>query len=51
MRAVLCKDFKGADALEIDDAVTPDPADDEVLVDVRAASVSFMDKLMAEGGY
>ena len=51
MRAVLCKDFKGADALEIGDAVTPEPADDEVLVDVRAASVSFMDKLMAEGGY
>lgn len=51
MRAMLCKTFDGADALEIGEATTPEPAADEVLVDVRAASVSFMDKLMAEGGY
>lgn len=51
MRAVLCKDFNGADALEIGNVANPEPAADEVLIEVRAASVSFMDKLMAEGGY
>lgn len=51
MRAVLCRSFDGADALETGDAAAPEPANDEVLIDVRAASVSFMDKLMAEGGY
>jgi NADPH2:quinone reductase len=51
MRAVLCKAFGGADALEIGNVATPKPTEDEVLVEVRAASVSFMDKLMAEGGY
>ena len=51
MRAVLCRAFDGAAALEIVEAATPEPAEDEVLIDVRAASVSFMDKLMSEGGY
>lgn len=51
MRAVICTAFDGAAALEIAEVASPDPADDEVLIDVRAASVSFMDKLMAEGGY
>lgn len=51
MRAVLCRAFEGAAALEIGEVTPPEPADDEVLIDVRAASVSFMDKLMAEGGY
>ncbi len=51
MRAVLCKSFEGADALEIGEAHSPKPMADEVLIDVRAASVSFMDKLMTEGGY
>ena len=51
MRAVLCRAFDGAAALEIGEAATPEPAEDEVLIDVRAASVSFMDKLMSEGGY
>ncbi|MGZ0246507.1 MAG: alcohol dehydrogenase catalytic domain-containing protein, partial [Alphaproteobacteria bacterium] len=51
MRAVLCRAFDGAAALEIGEAATPEPAEDEVLIDVRAGSVSFMDKLMSEGGY
>ena len=51
MRAVLCTRFEGAEALEIGEAPTPRPERDEVLIDVRAASVSFMDKLMTEGGY
>lgn len=51
MRAILCSDFNGADALTLGDAPVPVPAPDELLIDVRAAAVSFMDKLMAEGGY
>lgn len=51
MRAVLCTRFDGADALALGEAPEPLPAADEVLIEVRAAAVSFMDKLMAEGGY
>jgi NADPH2:quinone reductase len=51
MRAVLCRAFKGADALEVGEAEEPHPTDDEILIDVRAASVSYMDKLITEGGY
>ena len=51
MRAILCTHFKGADALEFGEAPNPVPQSDEVLIEVRAAAVSFMDKLMAEGGY
>lgn len=51
MRAILCLDFQGAEALEPGEAPEPVLAADEVLIDVRAAAVSFMDKLMSEGGY
>lgn len=51
MRAILCTSFDGASALEIGEAPEPPLGDDEVLIDVKAASVSFMDKLMTEGGY
>ena len=49
MRAVLCTAFDGADALTMGDAPDPGPASDEVSIEVRAAAVSFMDKLMSEG--
>lgn len=51
MRAILCTKFEGADALELGEAPDPTPAADEVLIEVHAAAVSFMDKLMAEGSY
>ncbi len=51
MRAVLCQKFEGAKALSLGDAVEPQPAADEVLIDVHAASVSYMDYLMSCGGY
>lgn len=51
MRAILCKAFKGTEALEFDDIAEPHPAANEVLVDVHAASVSYMDYLMSTGGY
>jgi NADPH:quinone reductase len=51
MRAILCDRFEGIQALRIGETAEPAPAHDEVLIDVHAASVSYMDYLMASGGY
>jgi NADPH:quinone reductase len=51
MRAVLCNAFDGIKALSVGEAAEPLPAADEVLIDVHAASVSYMDYLMICGGY
>jgi len=51
MRAILCKAFEGIDALSFTEAPEPRPAANEILVDVHAASVSYMDHLMTTGGY
>ena len=51
MRAILCNEFAGIDALSFAEAADPQPAPHEVLVEVHAASVSYMDYLMTTGGY
>jgi NADPH2:quinone reductase len=51
MRAVLCNAFEGIKALSLAEAAEPHPAADEVLIEVHAASVSYMDYLMVFGGY
>jgi len=51
MRAIVCNAFEGIKALSLGEAVEPNPAADEILVDVHAASVSYMDYLMTCGGY
>src|SRR5262245_33922919 len=51
MRAILCRAFEGAGALSLGKTEEPEPAADEVLIDVHAASVSYMDYLMIRGGY
>ena len=51
MRAVLCNAFEGIKALSLAEAAEPELAADEVLIDVHAASVSYMDYLMTCGGY
>ena len=51
MRAVLCEGFDGIKALSVGEAAEPHPGADEVLIDVHAASVSYMDYLMICGGY
>jgi NADPH2:quinone reductase len=51
MRAILCSSFTGPGDLRIGEIDTPKPAADEILIDVHAASVSYMDYLMASGGY
>jgi NADPH:quinone reductase len=51
MKAVLCTAFTGPDGLEFGEIAAPAPGPDEILVDVHAAAVSFMDYLMISGGY
>ena len=51
MRAVLCTAFEGIKSLSVGETSEPRPAPDEVLIDVHAASVSYMDYLMICGGY
>lgn len=51
MRAVLCHGFDGIGSLRLGETSEPTPAADEVLIDVHAASVSYMDYLMVSGGY
>ena len=51
MRAVLCESFEGIGALRFGETAEPLPADDEVMIDVHAASISYMDYLMICGGY
>jgi NADPH2:quinone reductase len=51
MRAVLCSAFTGPEDLQIAEIAEPKPAGDEVLIDVHAASVSFMDHLLVSGNY
>jgi NADPH:quinone reductase len=51
LRAVLCNAFEGIKALNLAEAAEPHLEADQVLIDVHAASVSYMDYLMACGGY
>ncbi|QOG17368.1 NADPH:quinone oxidoreductase family protein [Bradyrhizobium sp. SEMIA] len=51
MKAVLCSSFTGPQDLRVGEIDEPKPAGDEVLIDVHAASVSFMDQLMVSGLY
>jgi NADPH2:quinone reductase len=51
MRAILCTSFTGPADLRVGEIDEPKPAGDEILIDVHAASVSFMDQLMVSGLY
>lgn len=51
MRAVVCESFAGLDALRIGETENQQAAAGQVLVDVHAASVSFMDCLIVAGKY
>ncbi|MET4292005.1 NADPH2:quinone reductase [Bradyrhizobium sp. LB8.2] len=51
MRAVLCSSFTGPGDLRLGEIDEPKPAADEILIDVHAASVSFMDQLLVAGLY
>jgi NADPH2:quinone reductase len=51
MRAVVCRAFSGPEELQVGDVEEPKPGADEILIDVHAASVSFMDYLLVSGRY
>jgi len=51
MKSIICRAFDGPDALVIGDTPDPHPGPGEVLVDVHAAAVTFMDVLMVSGKY
>ena len=51
MKAVLCSTFTGPEDLRVGEIDEPKPASDEILIEVHAASVSFMDHLMVSGLY
>jgi NADPH2:quinone reductase len=51
MKAVLCTSFTGPADLRVGDIDEPKPAGDDILIDVHAASVSFMDQLLVSGLY
>ena len=49
MRAVVYRDFGTPDVLKLEEVAKPAPADDEVLVAVRAAAVNTFDWYMVRG--
>jgi len=51
MRAVRYHEYGGADVLGVDETERPTPGDDEVLVEIRAASVNPVDVLFRTGEY
>ena len=51
MKAILCTEFGDAAPLRFGDLPAPRPGPREVVVDVHAAAVSFMDVLMTQGKY
>ena len=51
MRALVCKDYGPAEALVIEDVPDPVPGAGEVLVEVKAAGLNFVDVLAIAGKY
>jgi len=51
VRAVVCKQFGGPDALVVDEVAIPDPGKGQVRIAVRAAGVNYVDGLLAAGRY
>ena len=51
MKGILCRSFSGPADLELGEIEAPAPGPDEVLIDVRASSVTFMDNLIVSGLY
>jgi len=51
MRRVVCHDFGPLENLRVEDGPSPEPRDGQVVVDVKAAGVNFVDALFVQGKY
>lgn len=51
MRAIQISSLEGPGAVELVDLAEPVPADGEIIIDVKAVGVSFVDALMTRGKY
>lgn len=51
MRALICDDYQGIDALRVGELPEPEPKPGSVLIKVEAATVNFADILMVKGEY
>jgi NADPH2:quinone reductase len=51
MKAVRIEEFGGPEVLRTADVPTPEPGDDEVLVELRASGVNRTEVLTRSGGY
>ena len=51
MRALICDDYGGIDALRVGELPEPEPGPGSVLVRVEAVAVNFADTLMVAGDY
>jgi NADPH:quinone reductase len=51
MRALICRDYQGIDALEVGELPDPEPGPGLVLIEVASVAVNFADTLMVSGQY
>ncbi len=51
MRTVVCPELGPLETLVVEDRPSPQPGDGQVVVDVRAAGVNFVDGLICQGRY
>ena len=51
MRALICDDYQGIDALRVGELPDPEPAPGSLLIKVEAVTVNFADTLMVKGEY
>lgn len=51
MKAILCRSFAPIDALTLETVEPPVPGPGEVVIDVAAAGINFLDGLMVQGKY
>lgn len=51
MRRVVCHEIGSLDNVSVEEAASPVPGPGQVVVDVRAAGMAFVDALMIRGGY
>jgi NADPH2:quinone reductase len=51
VRALVCDDYQGVDALRVGELPDPVPGPGDLLVEIRSAAVNFADTLMVAGSY